>query len=492
MTTPALRIRELNEKPFQEDRGYVLYWMTSFRRGRFNFALERAVELAQRFDRPLLIFEPLRIGYRWASDRLHVFVMQGMADNAEHFADKPVTYFPYVEPEADADKGLLQALAKDACAVVTDDWPCFFLPRMQASAARKLDVKLEAVDSNGLLPLRATERVFTTAFSFRAYLQKELPTHLRELPRADPLKGVRLKRLPKLPAAVKRYSSAKIERRSILSSAQELAIDHSIPPSTRHPGGAGEARARLLTFVRSRLKDYPERRNHPDDRGTSELSPFLHFGHLSAHEVFHEIAKAEGWSLDEVKRAGGKKAGFWGMSEAAEAYLDQLVTWRELAFNMASKREDFTDYDSLPAWSRATLEKHAKDKRRVYSLEQLEAAETHDEVWNAAQRQLVREGYFHNYLRMLWGKKLLEWSPTPREALVRMEQLMNKYSLDGRDPNSYAGYAWVLGRYDRPWGPERPIFGTVRYMSSENTARKLHVKQYLREFSTASAPRSRP
>jgi deoxyribodipyrimidine photo-lyase len=175
--------------------------------------------------------------------------------------------------------------------------------------------------------------------------------------------------------------------------------------------------------------------------------------------------------------------GWWGLSEPAEMFLDQLVTWRELGYNFCSHRVDYDRYESLPVWALTTLEKHAPDPRpHRYALPVLEAGETHDPLWNAIQRQLVRDGWFHNYLRMLWGKKILEWSTHPRDALDAMVQLMNRYSLDGRNPNSYTGYFWVLGRYDRPWGPERPIFGTVRYMSSASTARKVRVREYLRRY----------
>jgi deoxyribodipyrimidine photo-lyase len=175
------------------------------------------------------------------------------------------------------------------------------------------------------------------------------------------------------------------------------------------------------------------------------------------------------------------------MSAAAEAFLDQLVTWRELGFNACARDPGYALYESVPAWARATLEQHAADARaHLYSAAEFERAGTHDPLWNAAQRQLMREGRIHTYLRMLWGKKILEWSSSPREALDVMLDLNNKYALDGRDPNSYSGILWVLGKYDRPWGPARPVFGSVRYMSSENTARKLHVKGYLERYSDDS------
>jgi len=171
------------------------------------------------------------------------------------------------------------------------------------------------------------------------------------------------------------------------------------------------------------------------------------------------------------------------MSPSAEAFLDQIVTWRELGYNFCAKRSDFDRFESLPEWARNTLAKHAADPRAVvYDLESFAAARTHDPLWNAAQTQLRVEGRIHNYLRMLWGKKILEWTRFPEDALDVMIELNNRYALDGRNPNSYSGIFWVLGRYDRPWGPERPIFGTIRYMSSENTARKMDVKGYLRRF----------
>jgi deoxyribodipyrimidine photo-lyase len=179
----------------------------------------------------------------------------------------------------------------------------------------------------------------------------------------------------------------------------------------------------------------------------------------------------------------GAREGWWNVSPSAEAFLDQLITWRELAFNTCAFVPGYDRYDTLPAWARQTLDAHRVDAREhVYSLEQFDAAATHDPLWNAVQRQLKTDGWFHGYMRMLWGKKILEWSATPEAALHAMEHLMNRYSLDGRDPNAWAGFAWVLGRYDRPW-PEREVFGKVRYMSSANTARKLRVKAYLEKYS---------
>jgi deoxyribodipyrimidine photo-lyase len=265
----------------------------------------------------------------------------------------------------------------------------------------------------------------------------------------------------------------------------ELPIDHAIAPS-QFRGGHTVARHRLKEFFEDKLESYAEDRNEPDLDGASGLSPYLHFGHISTHEVFAGIVQREKWNSGKLAlRTNGSREGWWNMSAAAEAFLDQLIAWREVGYNFSAHRGDADRFESLPDWAQKTLEKHARDEREyVYSRKQFESAKTHDPLWNAAQRQLVREGRIHNYLRMLWGKKILEWSRSPEEAAKIMIHLNDKYALDGRDPNSYSGIFWVLGRYDRPWGPERPIFGLIRYMSSENTARKFSVKDYISTYTT--------
>jgi len=481
---PQLRLYRTNQRPANESGDYVLYWMIAARRTGWNFALQRAVAWCRKLGKPLIVFEPLRCDYPWASDRLHRFILDGMADNARRFSTRPAKYYPYLEPESGAGKGLLAALASRACLVVTDNFPAFFLPRMMVAAGHELTVSLEAVDGNGLLPLRAAERDYPSAFAFRRFLQKELRGHLAEPPAEDPLQSPDLPEPAGLPAGIlTRWPPA--EKESLEGGPDILAampIDHDVGPAPM-TGGTLEARRRLTDFLAAGLPRYAAERNEPEADVTSGLSPYLHFGHLSAHEIFCRVTKAEGWSIgDLAPEAKGKRSGWWGMSDNAEAFLDQLITWRELGYNMCAFRDDYDRYDSLPAWVRQTLERHADDPRPyLYSLDDFEAGATHDPLWNAAQLQLVREGLIHNYLRMLWGKKILEWSRSPREALKTMIHLNNKYALDGRDPNSYSGIFWCLGRYDRGW-PERPIYGKIRSMSSINTARKVGVKKYLRDY----------
>ena len=486
---PEIRITPLNAESIYADGAFVLYWMTAFRRARFNFSLERAVEWAEELRKPLVILEALRCDYPWASDRIHAFVLDGMLENLKTFRKRPVLYHPYVEEERQAGKGLLGSLARLACVIVTDDYPAFFLPRMIRHAASWMGIRMEAVDSNGILPMKVADQVYSTAYSFRRFLQKNLPDHLKRAPLEDSLVGVTLARLPRLPAEVlNRWPAAREELlKADPSQLARLPIDHAVG-AVEARGGAKAAGQRLSTFVENHLARYHELRNHPDEEVCSGLSPYLHFGHISSHEIFLRVIDQERWSPALlVQKASGQRSGWWDMSEGAEAFLDQLITWRELGFNMCSRVEGYDRFESLPEWALKELRGHAGDARPyLYSLEDFETARTHDELWNCAQRQLLREGALHNYLRMLWGKKILEWSRSPEEALEIMIELNNKYGLDGRDPNSYTGIFWILGRYDRPWVPERPVFGRIRYMSSASTLRKLRLQEYMARNSERS------
>jgi deoxyribodipyrimidine photo-lyase len=467
------------------DGEYVLYWMTAFRRADYNFAMQRAADWAHQLGKPLVVLEALNCDYRWASDRLHRFVIQGMAVNQQRLAKERVLYYPYVEPRPGAGKGLVRELARRASVVVGDDFPCFFLPRIIRAAAEQIPVRFEVVDANGLLPMRAADKVFLRAFDLRRFLQKNLLPHLADTPKINPFSHLKLSAKPTLPESLTRHWP-RADLESLLSGngLAGLPIDHSVQPVATQ-GGAVAANKTLKQFLNDKLAIYDSDRNQPERDATSGLSPYLHFGHISVHQVFEELTSQAQWTPELVAdKASGSSRGWWGASPAVEGFLDQIITWRELGYNLCSRTDDYDRFESLPEWAQDTLENHANDKREhVYSLAQFEQSRTHDPLWNAAQRQLVREGWMHNYLRMLWGKKILEWSDSPRTALDVMIELNNKYALDGRNPNSYSGIFWVLGRYDRPWGPERPIYGKIRYMTSENTARKVKVKGYMEWYS---------
>ena len=481
---PENRIRVVKERPINPAGRYVLHWMIAFRRTTANFALQRAVEVAQELRRPLVVLEALNVDYPHASDRLHHFVIDGMADNARAFGKTPhVLYLPYVERAPGEGDGLVETLAREACLVTTDDYPCFFLPAIVEAAGRRLGVRLEAVDSNGIVPIWSVGKTCTTARAFRSHLQKTLRSHLEAWPAAIRLQGLPAIARRALPVARWRMATSR-ELASPGALIASLPIDHQVRAAPM-AGGPTAARRALDRFIAGALSRYADEGRHPDRAATSGLSPYLHFGHISTHEIFSAVMTAERWTSRKLGRPSkGAKAGWWGVSASAETYLDQLLTWRELGFNMCATRPaDYASYTSLPAWAATTLRRHAGDRRApVYGRDRFERGRTHDAVWNAAQRQLLRTGWMHSYLRMLWGKKILEWSVSPEEALTTMIAIMDKHALDGRDPNSYSGYAWTLGRYDRPWGPERPVYGTVRYMSSENTLRKLKMKKFMEEY----------
>ncbi len=475
-----IRVRQCNASPVNTGGKYVLYWMTAFRRLRWNFSLDRAVEWCLELSKPLIIFEPLRCGYRWASERFHRFILDGMAEQYLELNNSSVTYYPYLEPHRSASRHHLATLAQHACVVVTDDHPNFFFPLALSLGSQQCPVRMECIDSNGLLPLRSAPGAFSTAPSFRRFFQKNLQKHW-QFPSPNPLAS-----LPSIsvniPSHIAKFwppvSISILKRQKGLDS---LPINHNVLPVDGITGGSKNGLTFLNRFIEQRLAVYDAHRNHPDLNVSSQLSPYLHFGHISTHQVFFELSNRQKWTLKSIKQKNlGKSHGWWGMDNNAESFLDQVITWREIGFNFCMNHDQYDHYCSLPMWSRQTLDGHSADPRPFqYDLPTLETANTHDEIWNAAQRQLVWEGRIHNYLRMLWGKKILEWSPSPKIAVARMIELNNRYALDGRDPNSYSGIFWVLGRYDRPWGPERPIFGKVRYMSSDSTRRKLKIRKYL-------------
>ncbi len=412
------------DRPPRPEGEFVLYWMIAQRRLAWNFALDRAIAWAEELGKPLVVLEALRCDYRWASDRIHRFVLEGMAENARRAAGKRLLYFPYVEPAAGAGKGLLRALSQRAALIVTDDFPCFFLPRMVEAAARQVECRLEAVDGNGLLPLSATDAASPTAYAFRRLLQKKLPGHLDSMPAAAPLDTLDLPVLEKLLVKGECRAMGSCLRRTagrVAGGARRVA-DRSLGRAGRRCAAEAQPPRRISrpSFTGS-FCSYAENRNHPDEDGASGLSPYLHFGHLSVHQILHDLAQVERWSPEDVATsASGAREGWWRMSPPAEAFLDQVVTWREVGYHFCHHRPDYDRFESLPPWALATLAKHASDLRSPrYELDELAAAQTYDPLWNAAQRQLTGEGRMHNYLRMLWGKKVLEWSATPRRRSPR-------------------------------------------------------------------------
>lgn len=483
---PNNRITVLKDIEPSDEKDFVLYWMINFRRTSYNFALQRAVEWANKLSKPLLIFEPLILDYPMSSVRFHKFTLEGMKDVDENIENTNAYYYPFVEEESNQSNELLTKLAEKAAVVVTDDYPTYFVPQMTAKAKGIVNTRYELVDANGIAPIRIAEKEYVRAHDFRRYLHKNLLDFLVDVPERNPLDELITKFDSKsMSEYEKKWKKIDFKNFNQEEFLENLNIDKSVKGSSII-GGYKKAKERLDYFIENGYKNYANLRSHPSEDASSKLSPYLHAGQISPYEIFISVCEAESWFFESVNPAFvGRRQGWWGGSENLESFFDELITWRELGYHTCVTRANYDQYSSLPKWAITTLEEHTNDPREyVYSLPELLNSETHDEIWNAAQNQLREEGIIHNYLRMLWAKKILEWSPTPQIALSYLIDLNDRFALDGRDPNSYSGVFWTLGRYDRAWGPERKIYGKIRYMTSENTAKKFKLGGYLEKYGT--------
>jgi len=473
------RLRRLNDAPVASGGDYVLYWMQIYRRLERNHALDYSLRCAEELGRPLVVYEGLRIDYPWASRRHHRFVLEGMRANAARAAELGLNYWPFVETAKGQGRGLLRRLAERACLVVTDDFPCFIVPHQAEALARHASVSVFAVDSNSVVPLS----LLGPAVSAAAHLRPRIHKAFAE---AWPHRAAAKLRVPDVAARRVKAPFDTWTAKDIPAFVDTLPLDPTVPPVEGMPGGAAAARARLRAFVKGRLRGYAEERSEPRSPAeghASGLSPYLHFGHLSIEEVVETaLATTGNWTPEELRvHNRGRREGFFCDDPDVGSFLDEALTWRDVGLQWHwHRRADAASLETaLPSWALRTLGAHAADPRpSLYTAAELESGATHDPLWNAAQRELVATGTIHNYLRMLWGKKVLEWSASPAEAYRTLEHLNNKYALDGRDPNSTTGILWCFGLFDRPWAPERKVFGTVRYMSSENAARKFDVRPY--------------
>ncbi len=366
MAVPAVRIRTIHDRPPRPEARYVLYWMIAARRTSWNFALDRAVQWARDLEQPLVVLEALECDYPWASDRLHRFVIDGMRDNAASFARSGVTYYPYVEPEPGAGRGLLATLASDASVVVTDDSPVFFLPSIVRAASRHIETRFEAVDGCGILPMQCTGA--RSGVSVSVCVSTLPAARVAATPRCPNRVGRRFVQDRCRRSRRLRRKSRTAGRLRIRRSCRARATSERCRSTTRVcpvaiAGGSTAARARLDEFLATRLDRYGEGRNHPDEDVSSRLSPYLHFGHISAHEIVHGALACVDWTPKALSTtARGTREGWWGVTAPVEAFLDQVITWRELGFNMSARRRDVASFDALPSWAIVTLEKHAHDR----------------------------------------------------------------------------------------------------------------------------------
>ncbi|WP_458011730.1 deoxyribodipyrimidine photo-lyase [Candidatus Solincola sp.] len=434
---------------------YVLYWMQASQRVVYNHALEFAVERANELNLPLVVFFGIAVRFPGANRRHYLFMLEGLRETGEMLAERGAQF---VVREVSPEKGALE-LARDASLLVVDRGYLRHQRAWREWVSHRSPCPVIQVESDVVVPVEtASRKEEYAAATFRPKLGRHLPRFLsplsmRDLKRPDPdldLEGLNLSDPARLSKEIR---TAK-------------APDSLLIP----PGGTSEALARLRSFVREKLDRYHLLSKHPELDYTSGLSPYLHFGQVSPLQV-----------ALEVKKAGGP---------GAKAFLEQLIVRRELGVNLVHYRPAYDSLEALPAWARRTLQEHAGDRREyLYSLEELEGAHTHDPFWNAAQKEMLATGRMHNYMRMYWGKKIIEWSASPEEALKRILYLNDRYELDGRDPNGYAGALWCFGKHDRPFA-ERKVFGKVRWMSSEGLRRKFDIDAYVRKANSLSGDKT--
>lgn len=461
MAVSADRIRALNTAPPRQSASYILYWSQMNRRATENHALAHAAEIANATGLPLLVYEGLTCDYPAANDRLHTFILQGVPETPAELRRAGIGYFFYLRKRRSDANDVLYRLAERAHSIVTDDYPAFIAARHNASVPTRIGIPYITVDSSCIVPMSRHEKRNYGAYTIRPRIKRELPKYLQ------PVEMPTLKRKWRenlLPPDIARLRT-KVTTAAIPGLVAGCEIDHSVKLSIEYKGGSAAALQRLKIFLEHRLRRYARESSQPSKHATSNLSPYLHFGQISALEV----ALAVRSYAEEHKLI-------------AEEFLEELIVRRELAFNFARYAGDsIASFDLLPDWCKRTMAKHAGDpKPYIYTAEQFEQATTHDDLWNAAQRELLLRGTIHGYYRMYWGKKIIEWSPTYEEALHTMIRLHDIYALDGRDPNTYTNILWCFGLHDRPWG-ERPVFGQLRYMSYDGMKRKTDVAAYIKE-----------
>ncbi len=429
----------------------VVYWMQRAQRALDNPALETAIRAANALRRPVVVFFCLLSHHPAANLRHYSFMMEGLRDTADRLAHRKIGFLlrSSTGPSPIAEVVRFCADVRPAM-VIVDENPLRKSNSWRAALASRLAVPVISVDADVIVPCALLGKEQYAARTIRPRILRQLDRFLTPIGNLGPLVAWRRpKRLGSLQPSLDLLNT--------------IALDRSVMPAPDFRGGTTEALRAFARFIESGLKGYSRNSRRPECDGTSRLSPYLHFGQIGPHTVALAVSRARAPRTDR------------------DAFLEQLIVRRELASNFVRFNPRYDRLQGCEPWALRTLRSHARDRRaHLYSAQQLERAETHDPLWNAAQRQMAASGWMHGYVRMYWAKKILEWSRSPAAAYQIAVHLNDKYELDGRDPNGYAGIAWAIGgKHDRPWGPERPIYGKVRYMSYESTGRKFDSRAYI-------------
>ncbi|GJD35476.1 deoxyribodipyrimidine photo-lyase [Methylobacterium aerolatum] len=452
MAIQGERIRVLNDVEPEEKGAYVLYLLQQANRARFNPALEYAIEEANRLGLPVVACFGLldgKNGFPEANARHYAFLLQGLAEAKAGLEKRGIAF---IMRRASPGEVAID-LAKEAALLVLDRGYLAIQKQWYGQIQRQVKRRIVQVEGDVVVPVEtASGKHEFAARTLRPKLNRLWDPFIEDL-KARPVKheakGLGLK--------------GEIDVSDPDTVLADMTLDREVGPVKRFVGGEGEARKRLKAFLKGGFEGYGAGRNKPEAAAASHMSPYLHFGQISPVEIALAIREAKAGDDDD-----------------RGAYLEELIVRRELAMNHVFYTAGYDSYDkAVPDWARKTLAEHADDERpHRYTEKQLAAGETHDHYWNAAMREMRETGYMHNQLRMYWGKKILEWSPSPKAGFERTLRLNNRYFLDGRDPNSFTNVAWVYGLHDRPW-QKRKIFGTVRYQS-ENSLKKFDAKAYVR------------
>lgn len=440
------RIQYLNDEDVR-DGDYVLYWMQSSQRADDNHALEYAVQRANALDQRLLVVFGLTADYPEANLRHYTFMLEGLKDVEGALKERGIKF---VAREGSPDDVALEA-GENASEIVTDRGYMRPQREWRERVARGANCRVTQVESDVVVPVElASGKREHAARTLRPKVGEYLDDFLVELKPTKP--GKRSLNM----------DEKGLDLSDIGKVLDGMELDRSVGPlSHLYRGGASEAKRIFRRFLKKGFGDYEANRNQPQTDFVSHMSKYLHFGHVSPVWL----------ALEAQGSSAGKKN--------IDSFVEEVIVRRELSMNFVYYTPDYDSYSCLPDWAKKTLEEHKQDDReRTYTAKELEAAETHDEYWNAAMREMVHTGYMHNYMRMYWGKKILEWSETPEHAYSTTLYFNNKYFLDGRDPNSYANVAWVYGQHDRGW-TERTVYGKVRYMSEGGLRRKAKPDQYV-------------
>jgi deoxyribodipyrimidine photo-lyase len=440
--------------PPAADGKCIVYWMQRAQRGVDNHAVDLAVKVANALGLPLVVYFAGISNFPHANLRHYAFLNQGLPDIEADLASRNIAFVLRNAPQESHVRLLADV---KAAMVIGDENPMREPERWRKRLAEAIRIPFWTVDTDVVVPSKLIEKAQYGAYTIRPRLYRLLPEFL--VPYENP-------------SAEKAWHRPKgFHADSVHEDMTKdwKDLDRSVAPVAAWTGGTHAGLARLKLFTSKLLRDYEAKRNKPEADGTSGLSPYLHYGHLGPVTICQAVEAA-------VKKDHSLKA-------ARDAYFNELIAWRELAVNFVKYSDHYDTADCAEDWAKKTIADHARDEReRLYSLKELESGETYDELWNAAQIQMVRHGWMHNYMRMYWAKKILEWTPDVATAVRYAVHLNDKYFLDGRDPNGYAGIAWAMvGKFDRAWG-ERAVFGKIRYMSGASTGKKFDSKLYIEQM----------